>query len=385
MRRAPLLLALLIGPIPLSTTAWRGSSLQSSDRPPDPTPLYRISFKRGDAIAGVNSTSVVRLPFKCTSDGTIFVTFAGGVPANSGLLPPLSPPLEFVSITLPDRGQAFPLDQVPELFVSREIDHYPSDSEVVFLVLASRENKPEKRTVRWGKEGEKREYTVNAAQQHPYIVSFTRDGKYKRTVEIDEAFRIQNIGVFPSGILLAFGFDKSDDSPKLAMLKEDGTLLKFLEIPKGDAPVSMVGGNDSPDRGVIAQSELVPEGRSILIVQNKTTFPILEVSEGGAIRAIYPKLVKGERIEAAIPADRSLYVIVGPETIERGSAGVIYEINTEDGSLMKRFELASDRMPSDVACIREGKFLSLDYGDSEIVPLLGSPEPANVGQQKSAH
>src|SRR5215469_5813700 len=255
MHRAPLLLALLIGPIPLSTMAWRGSLSQSSDRPPGPAPLYRISFKRGDAIAGVNSTSAVRLPFKCTSDGTIFVTFAGGVPANSGLLPPLSPPLEFVSITLPDRGQAFPLDQAPELFVSREIDHYPSDSEVAFLVLASRENKPEKRTVPWGKEGEKREYTVNAAQQHPYVVSFSRDGKYKRTVEIDEAFRIQNIGVFPSGILLAFGFDKSDHSPKLAMLKEDGTLLKFLEIPKGDAPDSLLGGQDSPRRGIIAPSD----------------------------------------------------------------------------------------------------------------------------------
>jgi hypothetical protein len=169
------------------------------------------------------------------------------------------------------------------------------------------------------------------------------------------------------------------------MLKEDGTLLKFLEIPKGDAPSSMVGGNDSPRRGVIAQSELVPEGRSILIVNNKTTFPVLEVSEGGAIRAIHPKLRMGEQIEAAIPSDRSLFVIVSPETIERGSGGVIYEVNPQDGSLLKRFELSSDRTPSDMACIHERKFLSLDYGDSEVVPLFGSAEPASVGRQKSQH
>ena len=117
-------------------------------------------------------------------------------------------------------------------------------------------------------------------------MSFSRDGQYKRTVEIDDAFSIQNVGVFPSGIILAFGFDESDYSPKLAMLKQDGTLLKFLEIPKGDAPDSMVGGRDSPRRGVLAPSELVPEGHSIFIVQNKTTFPVLEVSEGGTIRAI---------------------------------------------------------------------------------------------------
>jgi hypothetical protein len=385
MRRATLVLALLIAISPASTMAWQGGSSQSLDRSSDPTPLYRVFFERGDVIAGVNSTPVVQLPFKCANDGTIFVTFAGSVPANSGLLPPLSPPLEFVSIAPPDHGQVFRLDQVPDLFVSREIDHYPSDSEVIFLVLASRENKPEKRTVSWGKEGAKREYTVNAAEQHLYIVSFSRDGKYKRTLEIDDAFSIQHVGVFPSGILLAFGFDKSDHSPKLAMLKEDGTLLKFLELPKGDAPGSMVGGSDSPHRGVIAQSELVPEDRSILIVQDKTTFPVLEVSEGGTIRVIHPKLLKGEQIEAAIPSDRSLYVIASPETAERGSAGVIYEVNPEDGSLLRRFELTAGRAASDVACIHEENFLSLDYRDGKVVPLLGSAEPANVPQQKSLH
>ena len=250
--------------------------------------------------------------------------------------------------------------------------------------MASRENKPEKRTVSWGKEGAKREYTVNAAKQHLYIVSFSRNGKYKRD-EIEDAFSIQNIGVFPSGIVLAFGFDKSDDSPKLAMLKEDGTLLKFLEIPKGDAPGSMVGGHDSPSTGVIAQSELVPEDRSILIVQNQTTFPVLEVSEGGTIRAIHPKLPKDQQTEAAIPSDRGLYVIASPETKERGSAGVIYEINPEDGSLLRRFELSAALNASNVACIHEGKFLSLDYGGGQVMPLLGSAEPANVGQHKSLH
>jgi hypothetical protein len=364
--------------------AGQDSSLQSLDRSSDPTPLYRVSFERGDVIAGVNSTPTVELPFKCTNDGTIFVTFQGGVPANSGLLPPLFAPQQFVSITPPDRGQVFRLDQIPELFVSREIDHYPSDSEVVFLVRASREKRPEKRTFPWGKEGATREYTANAAEQHLYIVSFSRDGQYKRTAEIDDVFHVQNVGVFPTGMILAFGLDESDDSPKLATLKQDGTLLKFLEIPKGDVPGSMVGGNDSPRRGVIASSELVPEGHSILIIQNKTTFPILEVSEGGTIRAIHPRLLKGEQLEAAIPSDRSLYVIASPETTERGSAGVIYEVNPEDGSLLRRFELTAGRA-SQVACIHEGKFLSPDHRDGKVVPLLGSPEPANVGQQKSQH
>src|ERR1700722_19917711 len=121
MRMATLVLALLIATRPAPTMAWQGSSLQGVERSSDPTPLYRVSFERGDAIAGVNSTSAVQLPFKCTNDGTIFVTFVGSVPVNSGLLPPLIPPLQFVSIAPPDRGQVFRLDQVPQLFVPERL------------------------------------------------------------------------------------------------------------------------------------------------------------------------------------------------------------------------------------------------------------------------
>jgi hypothetical protein len=341
-------------------------------------PLYQVSFQRGDAVAGVSSTQAVEVPFKCTSDGTIFATFVGSVPANSGLLPPLMPPLQFVSITPPERGQIFRLDRVPELFVSREIDYYPAQSEVVFLVSASRENKPEKQTVSWGREGAKREYTANGAEQHPYILTFSRDGEYKRTAEIDDSFSILHVGLFPSGTFLALGLDKADQSPKLAMLKEDGTLLKFLELAKGDTPASMI---DRRNR-VIVQSQFVSEGRSILIVQNNTTYPILEVAEGGTIRAIRPKLPLGLQIEAAIPSDQSLYVIVSPQA-KGDSAGAIYEMNPDDGSLLRRFELTHGRRASNVACVHEGKFLSLDYAGSNVVPvpLIGSIEPSN-GSQK---
>jgi hypothetical protein len=384
MRIATLVLALLVATRPASTVAWQSSSLQSLDRSSDPTPLYQVSFKRGGVIAGMNSTPSVKLPFKCTDDGTIFVTFEGGVSADSGLMPPLISPEQFVSITPPDRGQVFRLDQIPELFVSGEIDHSPSDSGVVFLVRGSRENKPEKRSVPWGKEGAKREYTVNAAAQHLYIVSFSLGGQYKRTAEIDDSFSIENIAEFPLGVILAFGFDTSDYSPKLAMLKQDGTLLKFLEIPKGDAPVSLLGEQDSPHRGVITPSELVSEGHSILIIQKKSNFPILEVSEGDTIRAIHPKLMKGQQIEAAIPSDRGLYVLTTREANDHGTAGVIYEVSPEDGSLLRRFEL-TDRRAFEVACIHDGKFLSLDHRDGKVVPLFGTAEPANVGQRESQH
>jgi hypothetical protein len=376
------LAALLSVTLPLSTLGQEGSTTASGSLPVT-APLYRVSFVRGDAVPGINGTHAIKLPYQCTSDGTIFVSFVGTVSANSGL-PPLPPgflPMLLTSVSPAGRGQTFRLDQVPELFVSSEVDHFASESDVIFLVEASRENKPVKQTYTVGSyHGES---TSNAAQQHLYIVTFSREGEYRRTVEIGDAFRIMQIGAFPSGTFLAFGFDQKDHSPKLAMLKEDGTLLKFVEIPRGDAPESMVSGADAPRPHAIAPTELVPEGRSILVVQNNTTFPLLEVGEGGAIRAIHPELPKGEQIEAAIPSDRNLFVIARPETDKGDSAEIIYEVSPEKGKALRRFALSDGQRAMDViACVHDGKFLSIDYGDGKVVPLIGSAQPATAADQQ---
>ncbi len=376
------LAVLLLATLPEAALGQSGSTGAPASAPAA-APLYRVSFVRGDAVSGISASPAIKLPFQCTSDGTIFVSFVSTVPANSGLPPPPPgpPPTLLTSVSSAGRGQTFRLDQVPELYISSEVDHFASDSGVIFLVRASRENKPVKQAYTVG--SQQGESTGNAAEQHLYIVTFSRDGEYRRTVEVGDAFRILQIAVFPSGTFLAFGYDAKDHSPKLAMLKEDGALLKFLEIPKGDAPESMVSGADARRPHAIAPAELVPEGRSILVVQKETTFPLLEVNEGGAVRAIHPKLPRGEQIEAAIPADQNLYVIAGEETGTGRSGETIYEMSPVDGAVLRRLVLSDGRTPSDLACVHDGKLLSIDYGDGKVVPLIGSAELAtSTDQQK---
>jgi hypothetical protein len=94
------------------------------------------------------------------------------------------------------------------------------------------------------------------------------------------------------------------------MLRDDGTLMRPLQIEKNDAPESLLGTKDGTGKGAavyIAPAQLVPEGHSIIVVQNKTSLPLLEVSEFGAIRAIHPKLSKEMQIEGLISSDRNLY------------------------------------------------------------------------------
>jgi hypothetical protein len=383
VRKPTLGLAVLLSTalLPVASSGQSGSA-DGSAPVPAAAPLYRVSFVRGEEVAGVSATPAIELPFECGSDGTIFVSFVSTVPANTGLPPPPPgpPPTLLTSVSPAGRGQTYRLDQVPELYISAEEDHFASDSDVIFLVRASKENKPVKQTYTVG--SYRGELTANAGEQHLYIVSFGRDGQYRRTVEAPDAFRIEHLGAFPSGTFLAFGYDAKDHSPKLAMLKEDGTLLKFLEIPRGDAPESMVSGADAPVPHAIAPTSLVPEGSSILLVQNKSAFPLLEVSEGGAVRAIHPMLPSGEQIEAVIPSDRNLYVTAGQATAQPSDAGTIYELNPDDGAMLRRFELSDGRRTSGVACVHDGKLLSIDYGDGKVVPLIGSAEPATAASQQ---
>lgn len=65
---------------------------------------------------------------------------------------------------------------------------------------------------------------------------------------------------------------------ELAMLNDDGTLLKILEIPTNSAPASMFGTLDRSGRGPAIFAKpvpLVPYCDSIIVVLNKSKFPLL--------------------------------------------------------------------------------------------------------------
>src|SRR5579863_7545613 len=224
-------------------------------------PVYHITFERRDAVAGLIASSAIKLPFVCTTDGTIFVSFISDtVPAGVGLPapPPVLPLSRLVSFSTTGKGQIFDLAQITDLYISSELDHYVSQSEVVFLVRAAREYKPQKRTypIKGGGQGE---FTRNAAEQRQYLVIFDRDGTYRKTIDLEDLpLRIENLGVFPSGVFLAFGYDPKDESPKLAMLKEDGTLLRPLQIKKSDVPKSMIGKVGGARPGVIEPAQFAP-------------------------------------------------------------------------------------------------------------------------------
>src|ERR1700733_3191517 len=75
-----------------------------------PSPLYRISFQRGEPVAGVAASHAIAVPFQCTSDGTAFVNMV--LPASADT----APVEELVSIPLSGEAHEFRLDQLTDLY-----------------------------------------------------------------------------------------------------------------------------------------------------------------------------------------------------------------------------------------------------------------------------
>ena len=342
------------------------------------SPLYRIVFKAGDPVPGIGAMPAIRLPFECASDGTVYISMVqalgtGSPPRN---LSPYSPSLLLTSVSPAHEAHSFPLDQVPDLYDIQDIGDYASESKVIFLVRATREDKQAKQNYITS-DGTQHEFAGNSAEHHFYIVMFDRKGDYQKTVQIEAGFRTNRLGLFPSGTFLAYGYDEADHAPKLAMLKDDGTLLKFLDIPKGDVPESAFGTQDASGKGpamYVAPVQFVGQGHFIYVVQNKTTFPLLEVNEAGAIRAIKPKLPDGVQINTLVPSGENLYARV--TEIQDGS---IYELTAQDGVILRRFQVGDKESGADVACVHDEKFLSFQHSDGKLVPLIGTAEPTMDG------
>jgi hypothetical protein len=165
------------------------------------------------------------------------------------------------------------------------------------------------------------------------------------------------------------------------MLNDDGAFLKSLEIPKGDAPESLICGHNGPHPRSITMSQMVPSGHSILVAQTEGDHPLLEVNEGGTVRVIRLKLADNERLESLIAADRSIYAVARRGAQSESGGEIIYEVRPEDGVPIRSLTLSDEHMSADsVACVNDGRFLSIDYHGGNVVPLFGTAQAEEAGQ-----
>jgi hypothetical protein len=278
-----------------------------------------------------------------------------------------------VSVSPAREAHVFRLEQVPELYDVRVISHFVSTSSVVSLIEATPGNKQTKQTLVMSNDGrvEQTEQIRNTSGHHFYVAIFDRDGKYEKSIQIEDSFHIQQLGMFPSGTLIAYGFDSLDKPPKMILLKADGTLLRYLEVPGGGLAATAATGPSGTGIGIVVRAaQFAASGPSILAVPGGSGSPVLEISESGAVRAIYPKLPTDVQTNWVVPSDQGLYLRASGA--EKGS---IYEVSLQDGTILRRIQLPGDADADEVACVHQGKFLSFEHGEGRLIPLIGTASP----------
>lgn len=343
-------------------------------------PVYRVTFKEGEPVKGVAAAPAFRLPFQCSSDGAVFITTVQPFRPDAQPKDALGlNPFLLISVSPSGEAHSFPLNLVADLYGLHQISEAPSESRVIFLVSAAAEDRPEKD--RASDSGGRRESARGLPERHDYLVMFDRKGNYQKKIQLESAFSMTHISPFSSGALLAYGYDPVDHSPKLAMLKDDGSLLRFLEIPKGDAPESVLQTKDSSGKGpaaYLAPAQFVSQGQYIYFLRPRSDNPILRVSTGGAIEPIRAKLPEGAKIATLIPSDENLYAIVhGTNTSGKPNDESILELDAQDGAVLRQLQVAGDESAYELACVHDKKFFLFHHGEGQLIPLVGTAQPAS--------
>jgi hypothetical protein len=204
----------------LATGSFFSGQGQTRAKPPkellaSDLPLYRISFQEGEPVPGIGAMHAIKLPFECTSDGTIFISMVQplGVGSRPSYLADFANPMLLTSFSRAGKAYTFPFDQVSDLYDVREIDHYAAESEVVFLVRATHEDPKAKPAVSNGEETAA-DRKRNAEAHHFFLVVFDREGKYKRTLQMEDTFEVTQFGLFSTGMYLVYGYDRTDHSAR---------------------------------------------------------------------------------------------------------------------------------------------------------------------------
>ncbi len=224
----------------------------------------------------------------------------------------------YYSVSLSREVHSFSFDQIPHIYDLMIGDAYIGESEVVVQIWGATEYQEGKRHITFPN-GETKESTADVAEHHHYILVYGRDGRFKRMVQLDDSFRIHALGVFSGGSFLAYGFDNASKSPRLALLRGDGTLLQYLQVPDNYLPSYLKKAqeeekqNPSQPRSMsLGHVILVPSDRHIMIAAVDSRLPLLEVSEAGAVRAIPLKIPKDQIVETVFASETSLYLRIKP-------------------------------------------------------------------------
>jgi hypothetical protein len=345
------------------TQSFPQTGLAAKTAPVASAPPWRqkiIHFSDERAILGLpplNSGSVVH----CSNEGTFFVDLSTDFSSSDSMASP-----EFFSVK--PSGEVKSLQRMmPPGFTDISLrDFFVADHTLVTLLEGmGSDDQTDKSAPR---------------KTHSFLSLSDHDGSFAKLISLNLRFKPLKVALFGSDDFLVLGWDETNLVPQLALLKEDGTIRRFVDLdyrrhPEFYATYGSMKEAESSEQGratlaLLQRAEFVPYGSQVLLTYPGTARPISVLSAVGEDRSIPIDLPRGFVLHDVLISSPSYPLILRaqpaevsgkPATVsEVNPSQRLFEMNSHNGSLLKEFLFDKPRLDA-VKCASTSTLTAIFY------------------------
>ncbi len=356
------------------------SAAESAETELADLPAYRLDFhEKKPQISDAPATPLIALPIRCADDGALFFNTLNMPGPNDLGADPLKQTIYSASIK---GSHSYPTQMLTDLSNVRFIAMDADDSKVALLVSATRKTQS-------GNSLSSSAQNI-VSSQGSFIALFDRDGSYKKSLEIEGKYGLNDLLILPSGEFVVFGYDSVGGTVRVSLLGSDGVLIRPINLSDAmlsDPALRQAESGSSFDRSIALSHSTLGAWRfararhRAILYEPGSSSPLLEIGPGGATREVPISAPKGFTLDAILPSDDRLlarYRQISPSRSGAGELGEtknnleFFELNPADGSLRYRIDLGKDLTfnPYSIACEVDGTFLAYRMNKDSKFELL---------------
>jgi hypothetical protein len=316
-------------------------------------PERQLQLSEGKAIPGVEGSPIIAMPVQCSPDGVAFVEM------------PLASDFRQMRIaSLEEKGgHVFTPATIPGLYDSVLLSFFPAESEVAFLVYATKDSKESEYSMGTDKGPVTGKAKLGAHQD--FIALFDRKAAFESVIDLPAGYEYRKVAELDSGKFVLLAYNPVNRVVSLQLVSASGELLHPIQIPSGmldDAKLSQAESGGFTEgvnaSGSLSLWQFACARHKLILYKPHSSSLVLEVSTGGAIREVPLAAPAGYELDGVVSGmDRWImrfrrHGLSDSQVSDASTASgnfLLYEIDPSDGSLRTRLNLATGSVFS-LAC-----------------------------------
>ena len=296
-------------------------------------PQTKARFDAEKPVLGLplnNSRSMVR----CGSDNTAYFKLDGGSQVSDVAGAP-----RLYSISTDGEVKSV-LRKLPVDFNDIDVrDYFVGDRTIVTLLRAAKSDS-------------------QGVRETGYFLSMLDpQGDFRDLVKVEGHFRPLKVAVFGDGEILVLGWDEANLLPILALLKEDGTIRRFMDMD--DRRAKGTFDRTSVSLKLLQEAAFVAFGDQILLTFPGTAQPLVVLNAGGVSGTIPIGIPAGYVLHDVLNSNSRGPLVLRAQAAKEETVGQfdesadpkrrLFEMNSYNGHLIREFVFDKPKV-SEVTC-----------------------------------